>query len=287
MEPGRADLPVRRRYTSASFDAALNAAQPANRKRSLHDLDANLFARSSTRPMERRVKAWQRLCEAWDVKPWPITFDAIKKVCASLSQGGYTSVEGYLQAALWYQDKEFGIDRRAARRLAKAATRGLVAGRVKESFDVDALAALVVDIDHYMDGFDITDASHVADVLIVACWLRWQVPGLRTSSSRTTQYPYFSRSTRSHRGRGQAELTLRTLQCACGAAVRDARWTDLAAFWNMDPPPCQETPERQAQAWRHVGRNVTGNVQQHLIANGLDSVARLGSTDQRLHQVRR
>ena len=99
VEPGRADLPVRRRYTSASFDAALNAAQPANRKRSLDDLDANLLARSSTRPMETRVKAWQRLCEAWDVKPWPITFDAIKKVCASLRQGRNTSVEGYLQAA--------------------------------------------------------------------------------------------------------------------------------------------------------------------------------------------
>ena len=84
---GRADLPVRRRYTSASFDAALNAAQPANRKRSLDDLDANFLARSSTRPMQTRVKAWQRLCEAWDVKPWPITFDAIKKLCASLRQG--------------------------------------------------------------------------------------------------------------------------------------------------------------------------------------------------------
>ena len=132
-EPGRADLPVRRSYTSASFDAALSAARPENRKRSLDDLDANLLARSSTRPMETRVKAWQRLCEAWDVKPWPITFDAIKNVCASLRQGGYTSVEGYLQAAFWYQEKEFGIEVepllcRAARRLAKAATRGLVAG---------------------------------------------------------------------------------------------------------------------------------------------------------------
>ena len=36
-EPGRADLPVRRRYTSASFDAALSAARPENRKRSLND----------------------------------------------------------------------------------------------------------------------------------------------------------------------------------------------------------------------------------------------------------
>ena len=43
----------------------------------------NLLAKSSAR-METRVKAWQRLCEVWDVRPWPITF--------------------------WYQEKEFGIE---------------------------------------------------------------------------------------------------------------------------------------------------------------------------------
>ena len=49
----------------------------------------------------------------------------------------------------------------------------------------------------------------------------------------------------------------------------------------MDPPPRQETAERQAQAWRHVvGRNGTGNVEQHLITNGVDSVARLARTAQ-------
>ena len=93
----RADLPVRRHYSSASFDAALQAALPQNRKRAPDDLDHNLLARSSTQPMETRVKAWQRLCEG-DVKPWPISFNAVKKVCASLRQGGYT-VEGYLHAA--------------------------------------------------------------------------------------------------------------------------------------------------------------------------------------------
>ena len=114
--PNRADLPVRRHYSSASFDAALQAAVPANRKRTLDDLGANLLARSPTRRMETRVKAWQRLCEAWDVRPWPISFDAIKKVCASLRQWGYTSVEGYLHAAFWYQEKEFGIEVETAKR---------------------------------------------------------------------------------------------------------------------------------------------------------------------------
>ena len=47
----------------------------------------------------------------------------------------------------------------------------------------DALAP-VVDTDHYMDAFDITNASHVTDVLIVACWFMMreiEMAGARTS----------------------------------------------------------------------------------------------------------
>ena len=54
--PRLADLPVRRQYSSASFDAALQAALPVNRKRTLDDLDDNLLARFSTRPMETPLK---------------------------------------------------------------------------------------------------------------------------------------------------------------------------------------------------------------------------------------
>ena len=56
---------------------------------------------------------------------------------------------GWIHLGREYQEKE------SAERLAKAATRGLIAGRLKESFDVDALAT-VVDANHYMDAFDIT-----------------------------------------------------------------------------------------------------------------------------------
>ena len=88
----RVDLPLRRRYASASFDAALQAVLPQNRKRSLDDLDDNLLARSSTRPMEARVKAWQKLCEAWDVKE------------------GDTHWYRVNFHAFWYQEKEFGLE---------------------------------------------------------------------------------------------------------------------------------------------------------------------------------
>ena len=165
--PNRADLPVRRHYSSASFDAALQAALPANRKRTLDDLDANLLARSSTRPMETRVKAWQRLCEASDL--------ALSLLMPS-RRYAHHYVRGGTPRSKGTSTPPSGIRRRnsasrwsqSSGRLAKAATRGLIAGRLKESFDVDALAN-VVGTNHYMDVFDIKNASHVVDILI-ACW---------------------------------------------------------------------------------------------------------------------
>ena len=109
----------------------------------------------------------------------------------------------------------------AARRLAKAATRGLVAGRLKESFDVDALVA-VVDIDHYMDGFDITYASHVTDVLIVACWFMMREIEMAVGRRVPEQHGLLT-STRSRRG-GRPSL----LAGGCSALVaRVARYLTL------------------------------------------------------------
>ena len=51
------------------------------------------------------------------------------------------------------------------------------------------------------------------------------------------------------------------------------------AFWELDPPPRHVTPERQAQAWRHVVvNNATGEMEQHLVRNGVDTLAKLART---------
>ena len=97
----RADLPLRRLYKGASFEAALTSASLAHRKRTLEDIEENLLARSSRRQAESRVQAWQRLCNAW-----PMSSDSLKRVAASLRQGGYSSIQEYMNAAMWYQEQQ-------------------------------------------------------------------------------------------------------------------------------------------------------------------------------------
>ena len=137
----------------------------------------------SAHPMETRVKAWQRLCEAWDVKPWPSPSTPSRRSAHHYARVGTPRSKGTSTAIFWYHKKEFGIEvepvlRRAAKRLAKAATRGLIAGRLKESFDVDALA----------NRFDIKNASHVMDVLIVACW--FMMKEIEMASAKTSDVEF-------------------------------------------------------------------------------------------------
>ena len=62
-------LPLRRPGKGASFEAALTSASLAHCKRTLEDIEGNFLSRSSRRPVYSRVQAWQRLCDAWEVRP--------------------------------------------------------------------------------------------------------------------------------------------------------------------------------------------------------------------------
>ena len=73
--------------------------------------DDNLLARSSRQPVETRVQAWQRLCDTWEIRPWPMTFASLKRVAGSLCLGGYSLVQEYFNAAMWmwYQEQQLGM----------------------------------------------------------------------------------------------------------------------------------------------------------------------------------
>ena len=59
--PPRPDAPIRRPALRASFSAGLEAAQSANRKRALDNLDEGMLARSSHQPVESRLRTWRPL----------------------------------------------------------------------------------------------------------------------------------------------------------------------------------------------------------------------------------
>ena len=96
--PGRADVPLRRPQKRARLEDARVAARPENRDAALEDLQANMVAQTTRKPMESRVRTWVAICGDWGV-PWPVSADALRKVGASMRRAQYSSVKLYFQVS--------------------------------------------------------------------------------------------------------------------------------------------------------------------------------------------
>eukprot|EP00439_Symbiodinium_sp_Y106_P071075 s1143_g12.t1 len=95
-------------------------------------------------------------------------------IAGALRIGHYRSAGLYLDAAIWHQENQLHTPvsaalRRAAKTLTKAALRGLPGSRLKQAFDLDELAQLVVQ-DEADEPFDVTRVEHAVDVVVVATW---------------------------------------------------------------------------------------------------------------------
>ena len=126
LVPRRADLPYRRPVAKASLQASLQAAAPQNIQQAVDALEANVVAASTRRALDSRIRF----------------------LAACLREGGYRSAQLYIDAVLWHQEHVLQTEvptsmRKEARRLAKAAVRGMPGTRLKQAFDLDVLAAVV------------------------------------------------------------------------------------------------------------------------------------------------
>lgn len=114
----------------ASAELAFSAASVNNRKRSLAELE-NAFLAPSTQPaVESRVKLYVELCAAWEVAPWPISYESLKCFAASLKAGRYRSASLYFHAAFSHQLRVLAIPladflKQSAKMFNRAITRGL------------------------------------------------------------------------------------------------------------------------------------------------------------------
>ena len=106
--PGQAhrdDLPVRNMGKRACLQAALEAALPNQRQKSLQMLDQDVLARSTTPAVEARVRTYMAICRAWEVAAFPLDNQNIRCFGASLKAGGYRSAAVYFQAICGHQQR--------------------------------------------------------------------------------------------------------------------------------------------------------------------------------------
>ena len=215
---GRRDLPVQ--YPSgqrASLTMALLAAQPNNRKRSLDALDRDILSRTS-QPAQASRRA------AWNVAPFPLTIESVRCRAASLKAGGYRSASLYLQAAVNHQMRFFHepvhpLIRSTMRDSVRSIGRGLGPSRLKEGFDVFALAS-AVDTDD-LDMFDPTKRSHITDAFILSFW--YMLREIEIAGAQRQHLTLEGDEVRLlipvHKTSTAGNLTSRSLRCPCRTVV--------------------------------------------------------------------
>lgn len=225
VERGRGDLPTLQPFgRRASFTLALQAAQPNNRKRALDDLDRDILARSSQPAQESRVRTYRALCAAWQIDPFPISIESIRCAGASLKAGLYRSSNLYFQAAVNYQirfirEPVHPLLRATIRDVNRSIKRGLGPSKLKEGFDVFALAALIDPDDS--SPFDALNVHHFVDVMIIGCWFM-----LREIEVAGAVLPHLSLHGTEvqialpvHKTATEGNMTLRSLRCPCKAIM--------------------------------------------------------------------
>ena len=223
--PGRSDLPVQHPGGQrASLTLALVAAQPNNRKRSLDALDRDILSRTSQPAQESRLRTFRAICAAWEVAPFPLSVESVRCCAASLKAGGYRSASLYMQAAINHQIRYLRepihpLIRATIRDAVRSIRRGLGPSRLKEGFDVFALAS-AVDVDD-QDPFDCTRHAHLADACIVASW--FMLREIEVAGALRHHLTLEGEEVRLlipiHKTSTMGSLTSRALRCPCRVVV--------------------------------------------------------------------
>ena len=219
---GRSDHPVPFAGRRASLAAALEAAQPNNRKRSLATLDADILAKSTTPSQESKVRTYRALCAAWDVDPWPISPTNVRCVSASFKIGGYRSAAGYFQAVMGYQQRHLRTDvdsltRRCVKDCIRSIRRGLGSQHLKDSFDASLLGDFPGQEDSDTTPFSFDSLEHIKDMCILGIWFMLRENEL--SSAKMADLQLEANEVRMtvpvHKTDSYGTLCSRTLRCCC------------------------------------------------------------------------
>eukprot|EP00438_Fugacium_kawagutii_P031607 Skav220683 [mRNA] locus=scaffold4902:39183:40898:- [translate_table: standard] len=217
---GRADLPVPFQGKRANLAAALEAALPNQRQRSLELLDQDILARSTNPSQEARIRTYQAICAAWELQPWPLCHANLRAFAASLKAGGYRSASVYFQAVCSHQQRHLHtpVDqmlRHTIRDCLRSILRGLGAHRLKDSFNGLKLAE--VPISHDETAFDMEDLSHARDMAVIGLWYM-----LRESEMASAKLSHLSLDSMEvrlkipiHKTDCFGGLCERTLSCSC------------------------------------------------------------------------
>ena len=220
----RRDLPSPVVGKRASIQAALEAARPNQRQRSLEILDRDILAKSTTPANEARVRTYLALMRAWELPAFPLDSSNIRAFGASMKAGGYRSCAVYFSAVCSHQQRVLqtpisALVKLGIRDCIRSIQRGLGTSRLKDSFDGMLVSQIQVDFDE--SPFDFDRLGHSRDMVVIGLWFMMREAEM--ANARSCDLQLHGREVQLtlpvHKTEQQGKHTLRTLTCSCGARM--------------------------------------------------------------------
>eukprot|EP00435_Cladocopium_sp_Y103_P032525 s1402_g8.t1 len=220
----REDLPVRSFHKRASLQAALEAAQPNQRQKSLRLLDQDVLARSTNPAYEARIRTYMAIATAWEMPAFPLDSSNIRCFAASLKAGGYRSAAAYFQAICSYQQRNLRTHvpqmvRATIRDCLRSILRGLGTSKLKDSFDALLLGRIEAVDDNVPFSFGLL--HHIRDMAILGLWYMMresELAGAR-AGDLSLDSNQVSMTIPVHKTDPRGRFTQRTLTCSCSSRV--------------------------------------------------------------------
>jgi hypothetical protein len=224
QDGARVDLPVRQMGKRASIQAALEAARPNQRQRSLQALDQDVLARTTNPAVEARVRTYLAICRAWEIQAFPLDNHNIRCFGASLKAGGYRSAAVYYQAVCGHQQRALQTPvptmvKLGIRDCIRSIQRGLGESKLKDAFNGLLLGNIPPSTDEQPFSFGNTD--HCRDMAVIGLWFMLresELASARACDLRLEAKEVFL-SIPLHKTDHRGRFTERSLTCSCNTRV--------------------------------------------------------------------
>ena len=222
--PKRPDLPLPVQGRRANIQAAMDAAHPNNRQKSLEILERDVLARSTNPANEARVRTYMALMRCWELPAFPLDNFNIRAFGASLKAGAYKSSAVYFSAICAHQQRVLrtsvpSIVKLGIRDCIRSIQRGLGTSQLKDSFNGLLVGEIAADRD--ASAFSLSRLGHARDLVILDLWCMLreaEISGAMMEDLQLTGREVHL-TLPMHKTDQRGHYTLRTLTCSCGARM--------------------------------------------------------------------
>lgn len=210
----------------ANIQAALEAAAPNQRQRSLQLLDADILSKTTNPANDARVRTYLAVCRVWEVTAWPLNTTNVRCFGASLKAGHYRSVQVYYQAICGYQQRVLRTEiptmvRQCIKDCIRSVLRGLGVSQLKDSFNGMLVGSIQPSDD--AEAFSFDNIRHCRDMVVIGLWYMLREVEMANSRAGDLQLNgnEVSLTVPLHKTDPHGKFTQRTLSCSCGTTAHN------------------------------------------------------------------